>query len=495
MNWLPELHSESLPRRTWWFLGAYVALLAGLHQTSLLIYVFLPLALMVGNPKNVLLGIYLLILIPCLNIMNNVFFVKDGNYALASKLSVMLLCVIFILHGTQFAERKKALQPFYWLVGYAAYMIVMSPLSIAPLISALKAVLFVSLILALMQATKISGHGMVHAAKIRSVFLAVAIFFVLGSLVTMFFPAIGHSMMYSRKDYFNTGEAEKIYGLFNGVTFHSQALGPALAMLNGFLLADYVFNLKRKGHIHLLLLLLIPVLIYQTSSRTAMFSYLASVLIVLAYMANARRVSAGKKSTVTMIALLAVLFAIVSALIGGSVRTNALAFLTKQTGPGEAQDLDMANFGEQLTSSRMNFIYQHLANFTESPLFGIGFQVTKDMKNSVEVRELGRLLSAPVEKGFTPTVILEEGGILGVFIFLGFLISVYAVYTRLRCFCFLSTFSAFLATNCGESTLFSISSIGGFGWMLCFGALQLDLWLVEWQTPPKRFPEMQYAYG
>ena len=64
-----------------------------------------------------------------------------------------------------------------------------------------------------------------------------------------------------------------------------------------------------------------------------------------------------------------------------------------------------------------------MANFYESPLVGIGFGVPSDFGRFGSVETVGGIpLSASIEKGFMPTAMLEEVGIIGtglVLIFLG----------------------------------------------------------------------------
>lgn len=111
-----------------------------------------------------------------------------------------------------------------------------------------------------------------------------------------------------------------------------------------------------------------------------------------------------------------------------------------------------------------------MENFRDSPWIGNGFQVSKEMES-----QSLNILSAPVEKGFFLTMVLEEGGILGGIIFALFLATVYLKYMKLHFVCFLSTFTCMIIANCGEAIIFSSSHVGGICWILCMVALVLDV--------------------
>jgi hypothetical protein len=96
------------------------------------------------------------------------------------------------------------------------------------------------------------------------------------------------------------------------------------------------------------------------------------------------------------------------------------------------------------------------------------------------MRDMGKadskiLLSAPIEKGVLPIMVLEEGGAIGAILFGCFILSVYVKYSRLQFSCFLSCFTVFIALNTGEASFFSTSGSGGILLMICFCALLMDI--------------------
>ena len=118
---------------------------------------------------------------------------------------------------------------------------------------------------------------------------------------------------------------------------------------------------------------------------------------------------------------------------------------------------------EAITSTRQGAIEEAKRDFFRNPVIGCGFQVNED---SARFNDQTFVLSAPVEKGLLPLVIIGEGGVVGTIIFAGFLMVFYSVCIRRRYFCTMTCFSTMLATNIGEATFFSPGGAGGLLW--CF---------------------------
>lgn len=137
---------------------------------------------------------------------------------------------------------------------------------------------------------------------------------------------------------------------------------------------------------------------------------------------------------------------------------------------------------ERILLSRRGLIEFSWNNFLDNPLFGIGFGVAK----TEMFKRTATYLTAPAEKGFLPTAILEEGGLVGTTAFLVFL----GVFTwdlwRQRNVAGLITFWVFLATNLGEVTIFSPGGAGAFGWIMVGAATILNdrCWVPPVAGPP-----------
>ena len=78
----------------------------------------------------------------------------------------------------------------------------------------------------------------------------------------------------------------------------------------------------------------------------------------------------------------------------------------------------------------------------------------------------GLVLSASIEKGVLPTMVLGETGILGCITFAFFLITFYFTCNRKRLYVTATMFTLLLISNMGEATFFSPGGAGGVLWML-----------------------------
>ena len=483
---LTEISSSNILQ----FIVVYLCVMFSIRFFDVLAYVIAAFVLMAALRRQPTVCFYALLIVPCLNIMNWVIFRVTTNYSFASKMLTLLLCIMLIQQASLLKERYHVLRPFAFLICYTLLMLVLSPFSLVPLISSLKALLFLGFIGALIAMVSLMLNAQVHPGRARSVVLAVCCIFILGSLAVWPFPQISRSMILLQHLMGWSDELDDTYGLYNGVTFHSQTLGPLLAVLNAFLLSDYLFNLKRGGGLHKLLLCGIPILVYLTSSRTALLTYLGSIFVVWLLLSRSRRVPATRKAF--MHGFLAVVFvlATVGLLVSSGFRNNVTDFLAKNRS-NAADNRGNESVVESLQASRLGMITQQMESFHKHPLIGTGFQVSEDLVLR-RVEKLEDLLSAPVEKGVLPTMILEESGLLGALIMLGFFLSVLTTFMKRNCYGFLATFAAFFLTNMGEATFFSISGNGGIMWTVCFCALLLDLHRIRYDTTRSRPAE---AFG
>ena len=126
---------------------------------------------------------------------------------------------------------------------------------------------------------------------------------------------------------------------------------------------------------------------------------------------------------------------------------------------------------EQITLSRHEAWENAIQNFKMSPIIGNGFQVSKDMENE---KNIGNLARMTVEKGTWVVAVLEEGGIIGMAIFLLFSIRIALFLFNHKCYQGLCAFFMILVINLGEFTLFSITSLGGFLWAMVFVSVIFD---------------------
>jgi hypothetical protein len=409
-----------------------------------------------------------------LSVVNTVLVDKDFSFYLVTRGSLFILAVAL---ATKSGGMKNAwfLSPFYVLIAYIVYMMLISLGGWAPLISTLKAVLFLVFIVAFIQIVSAVNLKQVNIDFMRSLMLVIAAFYILGSLAVIPFPAIGQSMVFRIAESYNidiTTIDRETKSLFNGMTWHSQTLGPLLAVLNAFLLSDYLFSFKKRNYLYVTLLASIPILVYMTSSRTAFFAYIISILASLFLFQNERNIGFGKKQKVFLAFFCLVIIVTSFLIVSPHSQLRIEAFLLKSNDITAADRSD--SLFDDVVSSRIGLAEQGMDNFKKRPLTGNGFQVSENMQN-YDRTDMTMLLSAPVEKGVLAIMVLEEGGVIGAFIFLGFLITLYVKYMKLKLNCFLATFTVFVALNTGEATFFSTSGAGGILWSICFCSLIIDV--------------------
>ncbi|MEI7671682.1 MAG: O-antigen ligase family protein [Deltaproteobacteria bacterium] len=473
LSYARERLAEISSTNIWRFVLVYVGVMLSIRVFSPVGYLLAMMALLLAMRGQATVSFYSLLIVPCLNIMNPLLFHSDANYVFASKILMLLLAGILIQQASAIRERYNVLRPFSWLIGYIALMLALAPFSLVPIVSALKAALFLSTIGALIAMVSVMLQGQVHPGPVRSAVLAVCCVFILGSLLALPFPRISRSMLYLRDTTTGSDLLNDLYGLYNGVTYHSQTLGPLLALLNAFLLSDYIFNLQRGGKLHQLLLLGIPVLIYLSSSRTALLTYLGSIIVTWLFMGRSQRVAIERKRFVHGLLLAACLLGTVSLLFSTGLRKHAMNFLEKRQKDDSPSSRDGGVFST-IAESRLGLVDSQMESFRRSPVIGNGFQVSENIREQ-GIHSLSDILSSKVEKGVLPVMILDEGGIIGAMIMIGFVVSAYRTFLKRSCYCFLSTFVAFLLANMGEACMFSPSGPGGVFWTICFCALLLDL--------------------
>ena len=448
-------------------LGAILAL----RISTVSVYIVAFFIIYTLNQKRVEFAFFAIMLIVALGIMNPVFFEKGRDFYMITRLALLILAIGF---GIKAGDQKaRFLKPFAFLYLYMATIMVTSLWGWAPLISEMKAVLFLVFLLALVKGVAVIVRQEVDIRFVRAGMLAISCFFILGSIAVIPFPSIGKSMVATSMTYWMVDTSvTDVYGLFNGLTWHPQTLGPLLAMLNAFLLSDYLCNFNRRHWLYRILLAGIPVLIAMSSSRTALFSYLISIFSVVLFFQAERRVSSRKRQRVLAAFIFFALLSAIILSVHPATSARMGAFLRKaRVQEVVTQD---ASIAEGLLASRMGLAESGFANFMERPLTGNGFQVSRQMQG-YSFFDQGFVFTAPVEKGVLATMILEEGGLLGTVLFVVFLISLYVTYRRLAFTCFLSTFTVFIALNTGEAAFFSTSGGGGILWMICFSAMLMDI--------------------
>lgn len=394
---------------------------------------------------------------------------KEGLvFSITARLVYIITAGVMIL---QVVGRKspKQLTPLLGLMPYLAYQAITSSVGFQPIISYLKLTLFLLVFFAFYSvASAAKGREDFRFERaVRTVLLIFACYFIFGSLALIPFPGIGKMGAAAALEQGLTVES---VGLFMGITLQPQALGPAVSVISTILLADLLFSLRRWDYLYLALSIVAPILVYYTSSRTAMGTWLAGMCFtVFVFMCSNGVGSRWKGRALGAITLAGMLVGIALFATPG-VQDKVLSFVLK-TG---SERVSVEEFSyERLTSSRQGLMDSAMANFEESPAIGNGFQVSSMMAD-MDIRSWKQLLSAPVEKGVWITAVLEEGGIFGFLLFCGFLLIAFPLLLSRQAYLGACALFVFIVANLGEFTLFSPSGIGGLLWAFTFVALTLD---------------------
>lgn len=258
--------------------------------------------------------------------------------------------------------------------------------------------------------------------------------------------------------------------LFNLAFYHPNTSGPLYAQFILYLACVYFFTGYRNRWICLPLGGFLTYCLILAGSRTgaaALVGGLGAVLgIVLVWKGRAfRRLNIRVSRPAAVLGMLAVLGGAIAfdAVSGGRLSKSLIKFAAK-TG----EEAETVTF-EGATSSRKALVEVSYENFKKSPVTGIGFQVS----TAEHFVKTASLFYAPVEKGFLPTALLEEVGILGTAAFCVLLVTWLWSLISARNAPGVVLVIAFLLVNCGEVSFFAIAGHGAYQWSIIFGGILL----------------------
>ena len=289
-------------------------------------------------------------------------------------------------------------------------------------------------------------------------------------LITLGLTVIGLSGLTLLRPGIALGGDGGLQGLLN----QPQALGIFMAPFAAWAITGVLLMKRRATRLELWIALLVGALIILSKARTAGFGAGIGVLVVItSRMIGRRRHGQARLGRPLLITGLACGALAVLAVTTGQV-SKIFADYAYKGSLGKAQNLDQAFY-----ASRGGGALGEWDDFLQKPLLGNGFGVYPDGQFPAGVVYFdGIPISAPVEKGFLPTAILQEGGVLGA----GLLTLVIALLCRrawrntdLR---WRAMFVACLAINAGECVFTSPGGIGMFDWLL------LSLAMFSYRTNP-----------
>jgi hypothetical protein len=251
---------------------------------------------------------------------------------------------------------------------------------------------------------------------------------------------------------------------FQGILTHPQTFGPVAAATTALLTGLYFFR-GRTPWIVLVCVVIGWISTYLSLSRTSLLALLLAggITTVLALVFKpdtwANDLSRALARPVVVSGLVIVF--LLGALQWTTIRSSMGSFLAK-----DGEDVSLV---QALERSRGDLMSRSMANFWEHPLTGVGFGVPSypdEFAYRIERGPYGIPLSASVEKGFMPTAVLEETGIVGAFltvVLLAFLFAPVVQHPDPTLFWAMTTC---LFVNFGEMVFFSVGGMGFFLWFV-----------------------------
>ena len=395
------------------------------------------------------------------------------------RITLLLLTVILSTRLVNGGRESRLITPFWGILVYVLWECLISIQGFSPIVSYLKLTLFFSVFLAMFGVANTVNRSMRTNAKIlRSSILALIAIIVLGSVAIIPIPSLSLMTDKAALDAMLSGD---VTSLFQGMTSHSQVMGPMAGIMATFLFADLAFSIKKWDKFYLVMLLACPLLIYKSSSRTGMGTMIGGIGMVCFLVMRAKGLGSNWKGKLTM--TISVLFVVgtILTLFLPNIRAHISKFVLKWDNTG-TQAVSMDNV---LTTWRAA-IDVAMNNFREKPFIGNGFQVSRDMYHQKR-SSLTDYLTAPIEKGIWIYAILEEGGVVGMVLFCGWLVALFNMLIKRHVYIGASVFFAFLVGNFGEFSLFSMTYVGGFYWTLTFAAVCLDVQRMKASNMPVFF--------
>lgn len=288
------------------------------------------------------------------------------------------------------------------------------------------------------------------------------------------------------------GQGYALNSGFKGILSHPQTFGPVAAPITAFMTGLFFF----QGHRSKLILLSIGLGwfgMYLSLSRTSILATALGLCIAMAigfmiktqtWQPQVQRVLSQGYTLVIIVAIV-----IVTALQWSTIQERATEFLLKDDANEEMEGNALIG---SLENSRGNLIRRSYTNFLREPLTGIGFGIPSYAYWApdvfyVETGFMGLPIGASVEKGFMPSAVLEETGIIGTALVIWLLISLLKPVIRNGSLTLFWMIVVCLLVNLGEMIFFSLGGMGFFFWLIMGFCYTYAMSAPQRQRPQPRF--------
>lgn len=365
---------------------------------------------------------------------------------------ILLFCMLF----SPAIKRRRDYIPIGVLFIYCLVALVSSRDGWMPLISYLKIANFALFLVGISVIGSMMQYSDATLYQLRVLLLALAIVVILGSVVAYFFPSVGFSMEVQKTAMwggYTTGAdvaAREGKTLFNGVLNHSQTLATNVPLWFAWSLCDMLINERRITRMHLSIFAASPILMYMSRSRTALVVFAVSLFMIWICLLPKVQISSMVKVRIKS-AFYLLVFVIMLGMCYSQIKNQTLSkWLRKEDDVAS----DTRGLFDAVTATRMGLVEYNLNDFRLNPIFGKGFQVMSWHDYAYKSGQMS-LLSAPIEKGVLPLMVLGETGVVGGIVFISFLMVFYGVCMRRHYICLMCLFTAYLASNMSEADFFS----------------------------------------
>lgn len=422
-------------------------------------------------------------LFPIILTLNPVAFPLRGLGQVINRLSTFAVAICLIFASTRASGRTQL--PLAMLIPFLVFAVVSSMQGYFPEISYFKLINFTVFLLGIWIGSRNLDRSPLDLLTLRKFFFAISIFFIIGSLLTLPFPSICYLQntkwltaqfgTEAADAMFRERGASETVSFFCGVTNQSQCLGPLLALVLWWMIGDMMLVERRLKKFHAAVIFIGLGLMYLTRSRTALFAFAIGGMVFVGHALGHISLPQAVKRRVKQLAFSGVV-ALGLLLVIMQIRGGLMTKWVRKTNEGGE---DKRSLVEAVTHSRQRLIDEDLADFKYNNLLGCGFQVAY-FHPYLYANHKGLILSAPIEKGLLPLMVLGETGVVGAVFFLIFLVSFYAGCGRQKLYMTMTMFSVLLASNIGEADFFSPGGIGGAKWVLAaIGGFVIDAHVIH----------------
>lgn len=414
------------------------------------------------------------------------------------RLGPLIIGLALMLKGVSLKGQSRV--PLGMLTIYLAVAAISSIDGWAPGVSYLKIINFLVFMLGFWFGLHTLGYDREGIIYLRATFLAFSMFLIIGSLLLLPFPGISTlsglqlALIEGNVEAANAAmlSQEGSLSLFCGVTRQSQFFAPLCACAISWLLADMLFVEQRFTRQHLVAIAIGVPLLYLSRSRTGLVTLMVGVIVVAVFlprkMALPLLIKRRLKTGVAALLLLSTLVGVWTEITKGSISQ----WIRKT----DSIENDTRSLSEAVTHSRQKLVDESMFDYHRNPFWGSGFQVSEGVAEMVAKNRSSLVISASIEKGVLPIMILGETGIVGAVAFVIFLMSFYFTSSRRRLYVTAALFTVMLASNMGEATFFSPGGLGGLLWAISIiGGYCIDMTLAkQLRQMPREMSDQYPAY-